>query len=108
MIHMKKRKILYCTTVDYHLKAFHLPYMKWFKEQGWDVDVVASGNIDLPYTVNKYNIPFQRSPFNSKNLSAYRQIKRLIDVNDYAIIHYHTTLVTVLVRLSVTHTRQQV
>src|SRR5690625_131563 len=107
MIHMKKRKILYCTTVDYHLKAFHLPYMKWFKEQGWDVDVVASGNIDLPYTDNKYNIPIQRSPFNRKNLSAYRQIKRLIEENDYAIIHCHTPLGGVLGRLAARQTRQQ-
>jgi len=104
---MKKRKILYCTTVDYHLKAFHLPYMKWFKEQGWDVDVVASGNIDLPYTDNKYNIPIQRSPFNRKNLSAYRQIKRLIEENDYAIIHCHTPLGGVLGRLAARQTRKQ-
>src|SRR5690625_5701971 len=106
MIHMKKRKILYCTTVDYHLKAFHLPYMKWFKEHGWDVDVVASGDLDLPYTDNKYNIPIQRSPFNRKNLAAYRQIKRIIEENHYAIIHCHTPLGGVLGRLAARQARK--
>ncbi|HLS59517.1 MAG TPA: glycosyltransferase family 4 protein [Virgibacillus sp.] len=103
---MKKRKILYCTTVDYHLKAFHLPYMKWFKEHGWDVDVVASGDLDLPYTDNKYNIPIQRSPFNRKNLAAYRQIKRIIEENHYAIIHCHTPLGGVLGRLAARQARK--
>src|SRR5690625_5577495 len=103
---MKKSKILYCTSVDSHFKALLLPYMKWLKEDGWDVDVVASGDLDLPYTDNKYNIPIQRSPFNRKNLAAYRQIKRIIEENHYAIIHCHTPLGGVLGRLAARQARK--
>ncbi|PAV31557.1 glycosyltransferase family 1 protein [Virgibacillus profundi] len=99
-------RILYCATVDYHFKAFHLPYMKWFKEQGWIVDVAASGEIDLPYTDNKYNIPIQRSPFHSSNLKAYKQLKAIIDQNDYSIIHCHTPLGGVLARLAAREARK--
>ncbi|MBP1949066.1 glycosyltransferase family 4 protein [Virgibacillus litoralis] len=101
------KKILYCATVDYHFKAFHLPYMKWFKEQGWDVDVAAAGNINLPYTDNQYNIPIERSPFSKSNIEAYNQLKKVISQNNYSIIHCHTPLGGVLARLAAKQTRKQ-
>ncbi|RDW20401.1 glycosyltransferase family 4 protein [Oceanobacillus chungangensis] len=100
-------KILFCATVDYHFKAFHLPYMKWFKEQGWEVDVAASGNMDLPFTDNKYHIDIQRSPFHQSNIHAYKQLKRIIDQNDYSIIHCHTPLGGVLARLAARQVRKK-
>ncbi len=101
------KKILYCATVDYHFKAFHLPYMKWFKEQGWDVDVAAAGTINLPYTDNQYNIPIERSPFSKSNIEAYKQLKKVMSQNNYSIIHCHTPLGGVLARLAAKQTRRQ-
>ncbi|WP_047983972.1 glycosyltransferase family 4 protein [Ornithinibacillus californiensis] len=98
--------VLFCATVDYHFKAFHLPYMKWFKEQGWQVDVAAAGTIQLPYTDHKYNISIERSPFHRSNLKAYRQLKRIIDSNEYDIIHCHTPLGGVLTRLAARKARK--
>jgi len=100
-------KILYCATVDYHFKAFHLPYMKWFKELGWEVDVAAAGEIDLPYTDRKYNIPIKRSPYDKSNIDAYRILKEIIDKNDYNIIHCHTPLGGVLTRLAARQARKK-
>lgn len=101
------KKVLFCATVDYHFKAFHLPYLKWFKEQGWQVDVAASGQIDLPYTDNKYDIKVQRSPFSRKNIKAYQQLKQIIKQNNYEIIHCHTPLGGVLTRLAAKVARKQ-
>lgn len=101
------KRILYCATVDYHFKAFHLPYMKWFKEQGWNVDVVANGDIDLPYTDDKYNVPISRSPFSSSNVRAYKQLKEIIDQNNYSIIHCHTPLGGVLARFASRQVRRK-
>lgn len=100
-------KVLYCATVDYHFKAFHLPYMKWFKEQGWEVDVAAAGTMDLPYTDNKYNIAIQRSPFHQSNIQAYKQLKQIINQNNYQIIHCHTPLGGVLARLAARQARKK-
>ncbi|MEC0264418.1 glycosyltransferase family 4 protein [Paenibacillus anseongense] len=94
------KKVLLCATVDYHFKAFHLPYMKWFKEQGWEVHVAANGDMDLPYVDAKFNIAIQRSPFKLKNLKAYGELKSLIDENKYDIIHCHTPMGGVLARLA--------
>ncbi|WP_431800786.1 glycosyltransferase family 4 protein [Halobacillus andaensis] len=94
------RKILFTATVDYHFKAFHLPYLKWFKEQGWDVHVAASGDIHLPYVDQKYNLPIQRGPVHKENLIAYRQLKKIIEDNRYNLIHCHTPMGGVLTRLA--------
>ncbi|MFS0861510.1 glycosyltransferase family 4 protein [Fredinandcohnia sp. 179-A 10B2 NHS] len=95
-----KKKILFCATVDYHFKAFHLPYLKWFKEQGWEVHVAAEGDIELPFVCKKYNIPIQRTPLSLKNFTAYKELKKIIDQNNYQIIHCHTPMGGVLGRLA--------
>ncbi|WP_318505219.1 glycosyltransferase family 4 protein [Bacillus sp. T3] len=95
-----KNRILFCATVDYHFHAFHLPYLKWFKEQGWEVHVAASGDMNLPFVDKKYNIPIQRSPFKKQNVVAYQQLKAIIRQNQYSIMHCHTPMGGVLARLA--------
>ncbi|UXH42770.1 glycosyltransferase family 4 protein [Rossellomorea vietnamensis] len=92
--------ILFCATVDYHFKAFHLPYMKWFKEQGWEVHVAASGENELPYVDKKFTIPIQRSPFSLTNIKAYQDLKDIIEHHQYRLIHCHTPMGGVLARLA--------
>ncbi|EEL48458.1 MULTISPECIES: glycosyltransferase family 4 protein [Bacillus cereus group] len=101
------KKILFCATVDYHFKAFHLPYMKWFQEQEWEVHVAASGDMELPYTDKKYDIPLQRSPFHIGNINAYKELKKVIDGNRYEIIHCHTPMGGVLARLAARNMRKK-
>lgn len=100
------KKVLLCATVDYHFKAFHLPFMKWFKEQGWEVHIAANGDMDLPYVDEKFNIPIQRSPFKLNNIKAYTKLKSIIDENKYDIIHCHTPMGGVLTRLAAREARK--
>jgi glycosyltransferase EpsD len=95
-----KKRILLCATVDYHFNAFHLPYMKWFKEQGWEVHVAAKGDMELPFVDKKYNLPIQRSPISLQNVKAYHELKTIIQQNEYKIIHSHTPVGGVLARLA--------
>lgn len=99
-------KVLFVATVDIHFQAFHLPYLKWFKEQGWEVHVAASGEITLPFVDKKYRIPFQRSPFNKINVRAYRELKEIIAQENYKIIHCHTPIGGVLTRLAAKNARK--
>ena len=103
---MVKKRVLFCATVDYHFKAFHLPYMKWFKEQGWEVHVAAAGDLELPFVDEKFDIPISRSPVSSNNLQAYKKLKSIIDGNHYKIIHSHTPVGGVLARLAARNARK--
>ncbi|WP_227394779.1 glycosyltransferase family 4 protein [Jeotgalibacillus aurantiacus] len=101
------KRILFCATVDYHFKAFHLPYLKWFKEQGWEVHVAASGDRSLPYTDYKHVLPIERSPFSTQNVRAYFQLKKLIDTFDYDLIHCHTPVGGMLGRIAALNARKK-
>lgn len=98
-------KILFCATVDYHFRAFHLPVMEWFQEMGWEVHVAASGALDLPYTDAKFNLPIHRSPLKRENVSAYRMLKAIIDKEGYDMIHCHTPMGGALARLAAREAR---
>lgn len=102
-----KKKVLFCATVDYHFKSFHLPYLKWFKEQGWEVHVAAQGDLILPFVDKKFNIPVQRSPFQKMNFKAYKELKKIINESHYKIIHCHTPMGGVLTRLAAINARKQ-
>jgi len=101
------KRVLFCATIDEHFTSFHIPYLKWFKEQGWEVHVAAAGYLDIPYVDKKYHISIQRSPFKTKNLKAYKELKKIIDQNQYALIHCHTPMGGVLTRLAAIKARRQ-
>lgn len=94
------RKVLFTATVDGHILNFHIPYLKWFKEQGYEVHVASSGNSEISFVDIKYNVPFERSPFKISNINAYKQLRKIIDGNNYDIIHCHTPVGGVLTRLA--------
>lgn len=101
------KKVLFCATVDYHFKAFHLPYFQWFQDMGWEVHVAAGGDMNLPFVNEKFSVPIRRSPFHPENLSVYRRLKRLIQDNGYDMIHCHTPVGGVLARLAARQARQK-
>lgn len=93
-------KVLFTATVDSHILHFHIPYLKWFKEQGFEVHVASFGNKEIPYADKKYNIPFSRSPWSFDNIKAYKMLKEIINDNSYRLIHCHTPVGGVLTRLA--------
>lgn len=100
------KRILFCATVDTHFEAFHLPYMKWFQERNWEVHAAANGNLKLPYVNEKFNLPIQRSPFDVKNIKAYADLKKIINDNNYKIIHSHTPMGGLITRLAAYEARK--
>jgi len=102
-----KKKILFCATVDYHFKAFHLPTLEWFKQHNWEVHVAACGSMNLPFVDRKFDVGMKRSPFSLRNISAYKKLKTLIEEEDYEIIHCHTPMGGVLGRLAARNSRKR-
>ena len=95
-----EKKVLFCATKDYHFEAFHLPYFKWFKEQGYEVHTAAYGDLVLPYVDKKHIIPIQRAPLKKENLKAYKALENIIDSNNFQLVHCHTPMGGVLARLA--------
>jgi glycosyltransferase EpsD len=114
--HFMKKKILFAANIKPHF-LFHLPYMRWFQAQGYEVHACArelrpgeahyAGAVALPYCDRFYNIPIERSPFKAGNLAAYRAIKAILAENDYRLITCHTPMGGLLTRLAARKARRR-
>lgn len=94
------RKVLFVATVDSHIKAFHLPYLKLLKDMGYEVHVATNGNEKFPFCDVKHQICIERSPFKLSNIKAIKQLKRIIEKEKYDIVHCHTPMGAVVARLA--------
>ena len=101
------KKILFVATISQHFLYFHLPYFEMFKKEGWQIDVACSWDMELPNCDNRYEIPIQRSPFDKRNLEAYKILKKIISENNYDIIHCHTPMGGILARLAAKNERKK-
>lgn len=100
------KKIILVATMQSHICQFHLPVMKLLKENGWEIHVAARNNLSLKngltmeYADKVYDIPFVRSPFSFKNISAYKQLKKIIDREKFDFVESNTPVGGVLTRLA--------
>ncbi len=90
-----------------NFSKFNRPFMRWFKEQGWQVDYCSPGEENILDCDNQYSISIARFPISKGNFKAYLQLKKLIDNNQYDIIHCHTPMGGVLGRLAAKNLRRQ-
>ena len=101
-----KKVLFVATVVRLHINMFHKPFIKWFHDQGWQVDVAANNDYEdkddcvIPFCDHHYVMPFERSPFKKGNFEAYKQLKSLLDQEHYDIIHCHTPMGAVIARLA--------
>lgn len=95
------KKILFVANIQRHFVAFHLPYMKWLKEQGCEVHCAANGGeVRVPIVDKQFGICIQRSPFHLDNIKAYKELKDIIRRENYDLVHCHTAMGAVVARLA--------
>ena len=111
---MAKKKVLFvATVVKTHMMQFHLPYLKMFREMGWETAVASRNDYEnpedcqIPYCDTYYDIPFERLPWKPKNIQSYKMLKKIIDEGDYDIIHCHTPVGAMIARLAALAARKK-
>lgn len=92
--------VLFTATIAKHLLRFHLPFLKWFKEQGYTTFVACAGEEEIPFCDHKIFIPFERSPYSPKNIKAYRILRNFLNNQRFDLIHCHTPVASVVTRLA--------
>lgn len=96
------KKVLFVATVDSHIRHFHIPYLKYFKENGYEVHVATANdeNEKFDYCDKKHTVTFERSPFKSNNLKAIKQMKKIFEEEKFDIVHCHTPMGGVVTRIA--------
>lgn len=93
------KKALFIANIDSFHKNFHTPYIKMLVEQGYNVELVSTGNGRFDNVSVKHNIVFGRTPLEMKNIIAYKQLRKLFK-GYYDIIYFSTPVVGAIGRMA--------
>ena len=108
-----KKVLFVAKVVRSHIMTFHVPYLKLFKDMGWETAVAAHNDYDnpedcvIPYCDTYFDVPFERFPLSPSNATSYREMKKIIDAGDYDIIHCHTPVSAMITRLAALGARKR-
>lgn len=100
-----KKVLLIATVVRMHVNVFHLPMLKWFKENGWKTYVAARNDFDhpdeciIPHCDCFIDLPFERFPVKTGNVTVYKNLKELMRKEAFDVIYCHTPVGGLLGRL---------
>lgn len=98
-------KILYVTTIGMTM-IFFKDLVRQLIEEGHTVDIACNeieNKVDELYRklgCEIYQIDCTRSPLSLKNLAAVSELKRIVSLNHYDIVHCHTPVAGVCARLA--------
>ncbi|MCH7412056.1 glycosyltransferase family 4 protein [Belliella sp. R4-6] len=102
-----KPKILFTASIAKHILRFHLPYLQWFQQQGYETHVACNGDEQIPFVDVKHTIPFIRSPFHLGHFVAYKELKNLLHLEQFDMVHCHTPMASVVTRLAAKSSRKK-
>lgn len=97
-------KILVVTTISNTVNLFLIPHLKFLIEKGHEVglafktEFIDEEIFDLGCKI--HHVEFQRNPLKRENLSAYKQIKKIIDEEGYELVHVHTPIASFITRFA--------
>ena len=94
------KKILITANTDRHILVCHLPYLKWFKENGYCVHLATNTSNEIPYIDKKINLGISRKPFHFTNILAVFKLKKIMKNEKYDIIYTHTPTGAAITRLA--------
>ena len=95
-------KVLIVASVYSHIMNFHLPYLRKFREEGWEVHLACSGALLGAIFVDKtIEVPFKKRMCSTDNLKATRFLRGQIQKETYDLIITHTSLAAFFTRLAV-------
>lgn len=103
-----EKKLLFVASSASHIRQFHLPYLKQFREEGWTVHAACgfcSG--DIPHAHRTISLPLKKSMFAFGNFRAAARLRRLIKEEAYHAVFLHTSLAAFFARLALIGLRRR-
>lgn len=103
------KKALLVTTVSGFVPQFEMSNVRILQEMGYEVHYAANYNTPSYGNDNhrldgtgiiQHQIDFVRSPFNFKGLTIYKQLKKLMQIERFDLVHCHTPMGGVMARFA--------
>lgn len=102
-------KVLFVAHMQSHIMNFHIPFIKNFQKQGYEIWVATK--LEEKYKndcidgVKWIDTEFTRSPFSFKVVKALKQLIELMKNQKFELIHVHTPVGGVLGRIAAKYTK---
>lgn len=93
------KSVLFIASIAGHIRSFHIPMLKRFKELGFSTYVACRDDgLGLEYIDKIFDIKFERSPMSLKNIKVQKELTELILGNEFDVISCHTPTASILTR----------
>lgn len=94
------KKVLFTASTYSHIRSFHLPYLRAFRESGWTVHVgCANAPDEVPCADAVWELPLEKKMSSPANFRAAGMLGRLIRQEGYDLVCTHTALAAFFTRL---------
>lgn len=115
-------KVLILASIAPMIEGFNVPNINLLQDEGYEVHVLANFKDEdtaanernnrfrkqlEQQRVTVFDVAINRNPFKVINYTAYKEIKTIIDREDYAFIHCHSPIGGVLARLAAREARKR-
>ncbi|MEF8803958.1 MULTISPECIES: glycosyltransferase family 4 protein [Bacteroides] len=107
------KKILLVATVQSHIAQFHRPLAEVLHAHGYEVHAAARNNLaeknglQLDFVDKVFDVRFSRSPKSKDNITAYNQLKTIVDSGNYEVVHCNTPMGGMIARLATRAARKK-
>lgn len=107
------KKILLVATVQSHIAQFHRLLAEVLHAHGYEVHAAARNNLaeknglQLDFVDKVFDVRFSRSPKSKDNITAYNQLKAIVDSGNYEVVHCNTPMGGMIARLATRAARKK-
>ena len=96
---MAKPIVLFTASTWSHIRNFHLPYLRAFRELGWEVHVACGGQkIEIAEADLCVEILLEKSITSLMNFAGTAQLVKLMEEHKYTLVCTHTSLAAYFTR----------
>ena len=101
-----KTRILFTASRVSHFKQFHIPYLKYYSDKGFEIHTLAQGTGDYDFPVVQHELVFdKKKPL--KNLKGIFFIRKLVKQNQIDIVISNATLAGAVTRAGILFLRKR-
>lgn len=93
-------KVLFCASSLSHIQRFHLPYLKYFLDRGFEVHAALPGRETPEYARVLHSVPMEKSLLSPRNLRAVFLLREILHNERFDLILTHTALAGAVGRLA--------
>ena len=97
----ENRKLLIVANVAReHIRKFHIPIIRHFQSQGWQVDVACRMDVPVPEADCTYDLPCDRNPFKGGLIKSTKMLQDILEKETYDAVICNTLVGSITARLA--------